>query len=86
MNNDGAVRVKNRQAASVTNRTAKVTVPDAPWEIEPMEYKEHLKILNDAAYDAIRKCPHKHPHKELAGLIRIARIIDDLIDNMDTIK
>ena len=87
MNNDGAVRVKNRQAASVTNRTAKVTVQDAPWESEPLtEYKENLKILNDAAYDAIRKCPHKHPHKELAGLIRIARIIDDLIDNMDTIK
>jgi len=87
MNNDGAVRVKNRQAASVTNRTAKVTVPDAPWEMGPMtEYKENLKMLNEAAYQAVRTCVHKHPHKELAGLIRIARIIDDLIDNMDTIK
>tara|TARA_R100000935_G_scaffold37212_1_gene58281 strand:+ start:200 stop:364 length:165 start_codon:yes stop_codon:yes gene_type:complete len=44
------------------------------------DYKQHLKILNDAACDALQKCPHKHPHKELAGLIHIARIIDDLID------
>jgi len=50
------------------------------------DYKEHLKILNDAAYDALRKCPHKHPNKELSGLLQIARIIDDLIDNMETIK
>jgi|TARA_R110002126_G_scaffold6164_1_gene32660 hypothetical protein len=50
------------------------------------DYKEHLKILNDAAYDALRKCPHKHPHKEVSGLLQIAKIIDDLIDNMETIK
>lgn len=50
------------------------------------DYKEHLKILNDAACDALRKCPHKHPNKELSGLLQIARIIDDLIDNMETIK
>jgi len=50
------------------------------------DYKEHLKILNDAAYDALRKCPHKNPHKEVSGLLQIAKIIDDLIDNMETIK
>ncbi len=48
------------------------------------DYKEHLKILNNAAYDALRKCPHKHPHKEVSALLQIARIIDDLIDNMET--
>jgi hypothetical protein len=48
------------------------------------DYREHLKILNDAAYDALRKCPHKHPHKEVSALLQIARIIDDLVDNMDT--
>jgi len=44
------------------------------------DYKEHLKILNDAAHDTLRKCPHKHPHKEFADLLQVARIVDDIID------
>jgi len=44
------------------------------------DYKEHLKILNDAAHDALRKCPHKHPHKEFADLLQVARIVGGIID------
>ena len=44
------------------------------------DYKEHLKILNEAAYKAVRTCPHKHPHKELAELIRICNGVDNIID------
>ena len=44
------------------------------------DYKEHLKILNEAAYQAVRKCPHKHPHKEFLDLLQVARIVDNIID------
>jgi len=32
INKDGSVRMRNRQTASVQNRTAKVTISTAPWD------------------------------------------------------
>jgi|TARA_R110000782_G_scaffold137124_1_gene229614 hypothetical protein len=44
------------------------------------DYKEKLRVLNNAAWLAVRSCPYEYSNSEKLALIRIARTVDDIID------
>jgi hypothetical protein len=45
------------------------------------KYREEIKALNNAAWQAVRGCPYNSSHPTKSALIRIAWEINDLFDD-----